>query len=287
MFPGRMPMFVHPGEFNVGAVTTSPLVGAGTYPSTWFWCNHAVVRSLSAAHGRTLNFLGAFLYVRPDTRAEKELIAHRIALEAKAMGASGAIIASIVTGNAVVDNMMACRALEGAGIKVVYLTHEYNPGNAGPRLPYLVPEADAIVSSGSGEMEIEMGAAERVIGRPKSRSTWTSRPTSHECPRTTRCSLPITAGSSAPSTCWATAGKRFKSTRPFWCRVSATFAPESAHTVKEIDSTAGAFGVKNKSRSRLAALAVYIQREPRAPELREDFQARSRLCLCPQRKTRS
>ena len=164
MFPGRMPMFVHPAEFSVGAVTTSPLVGAGTYPSTWFWCNHPVVRSLSQQHGDTLNFLGAFLYVRPDTRAEKELIAHRIAIQARAMGVSGAIIGSIVTGNAVVDNMMACRALETEGIKVVYLTHEYNTDNAGPRLPFLVPEANAVVSSGTGEMEVELGPAERVIG---------------------------------------------------------------------------------------------------------------------------
>ena len=164
MYPGRMPMFVHPAEFCVGAVTTSPLVGAGTYPSTWFWCNHPVVRALSRFHGDALNFLGAFLHVRPDTRAEKEFIAHRIALQAKAMGASGAIIGSIVTGNAVVDNMMACRELEAEGIKVVYLTHEYSPDNAGPRLPFLVPEADAIVSTGTGETEVELGPARRIIG---------------------------------------------------------------------------------------------------------------------------
>ena len=164
MYPGRMPMFAHPAEFFVGAVTSSPLVGAATYVSTWLWLNHPTVQSLSREHGKTLNFLGAFLHVRPDTQAEKEFIAHRIALQAKAMGVNGAIIGSPATGNVVVDNMMACRAMEAEGIKVVYLTHEYAPENAGPRLPFLVPEADAIVSTGTWEMEIELGSAKRVIG---------------------------------------------------------------------------------------------------------------------------
>ena len=164
LYPGRMPMFAHPAEFFAGAITTSPLVGAATYVPSWYWFNHPAVLSLTREHGKSLNFLGAFLHVRPDTQAEKEFVAHRIALQAKAMNAKGAIIGATVTGNAVVDNMMACRAMEAEGIKVVYLTHEYAPQNAGPRLPYLVPEADAIVSTGTWEMQIDLGAARRIIG---------------------------------------------------------------------------------------------------------------------------
>ncbi|MFC1986986.1 glycine/sarcosine/betaine reductase component B subunit [Chloroflexota bacterium] len=163
--PGTFPIFVQPTEFLDGVVTTSPLSGTACYPSTWDWCNNDLIKTLCHQHGKTLNFLGAFVLVRPDESSEKELMSHRLGREVKAMGASGAIICSTGYGAQLADVMGQCVALEEEGVNTVVLTLEAPPQSVdSPRLAFLVPQANAIVSIGTDDLDLEYGPARRVIG---------------------------------------------------------------------------------------------------------------------------
>jgi len=69
------------------------------------------------------------------------------------------------SGNAFVDVMLTVRACEQRGIKTALVTYEYG-GKEGIDSPllYYVPEADAVVSTGSRDRWIELPPAEKVVG---------------------------------------------------------------------------------------------------------------------------
>jgi glycine reductase len=159
--------FVHPNELFDGAVTVDTTrSGRGYYPSTWDWQNHPLVLELYAAHGKSINFGGIILQrIRFETHHGKEVGALNAARLAKAMGADGALITWIGGGNAFVDVMLTVRACEKSGIKTTLVTYE-NGGKEGRDSPVLfyVPEADAVVSTGSLDKVLELPAMDRVIG---------------------------------------------------------------------------------------------------------------------------
>ncbi|TMA86848.1 MAG: hypothetical protein E6J74_31040, partial [Deltaproteobacteria bacterium] len=84
---------------------------------------------------------------------------------AKAMGAEGALVTWIGGGNAFVDVMLTIRACERNGIKTTLVTYE-NGGKEGKDSPVLfyLPEADAVVSTGSLDKTLELPAVDKVIG---------------------------------------------------------------------------------------------------------------------------
>jgi hypothetical protein len=85
---------------------------------------------------------------------------------AKLLGADGAVITRIVTsGNNFMDLMLTVQALEQKGIKTVFLTPEWG-GKNGTELPlaFYVPEATAMVSTGSFERDIIIPKPDKVIG---------------------------------------------------------------------------------------------------------------------------
>jgi len=126
-----------------------------------------MILNLLREHGRRLNFLGVILQ-RTEFKDElgKQAMATGTSQIAKLMGADGAIITRTVTsGNAFIDVMLTVQACERKGVKTVFLTPEWG-GKDGNELPLLfyVPEAIAMVSTGSFEHEIKLGIPNKVIG---------------------------------------------------------------------------------------------------------------------------
>src|SRR3989304_3363365 len=157
---------VHPNELLDCAMAVNATRGIGYFPITWDWQNHPLVLGLYRDHGRRVNFLGMILQrIRYETFHGKEVIAQNAAQLAVTLGAEGALVTWLGSGNAFVDVVLTVRACERRGIDTVLVTYEYG-GKDGVDSPLLfyVPEADAVVSTGSRDRWLELPEAERVIG---------------------------------------------------------------------------------------------------------------------------
>jgi glycine reductase complex component B subunit alpha and beta len=113
-----------------------------------------------------LNFSGMILQrIRFETFHGKEVIAQNAAQLAATLGAQGAVVTWLGSGNAFVDVMLTVRACERRGIATVLVSYEYG-GKDGVDSPLLfyVPEADAVVSTGSRDRWLELPEAERLVG---------------------------------------------------------------------------------------------------------------------------
>ena len=169
-----MPFYVDPNELLDGALTTSATMGNGGYTNTWNWTNHPMVFSLLRQHGKTLNFMGVILQrTRFITEDGKKVSATAAAQMAKRLGADGAIVTrTIPSGNNFMDSMLTVQALEKKGIKTALMTPEWG-GSDGTELPlvFYVPEATAIISSGSTERVLNMPAPSKVVGVKKGQLT--------------------------------------------------------------------------------------------------------------------
>jgi hypothetical protein len=79
--------------------------------------------------------------------------------------ADAVLVSWLGSGNAFVEVMLTIRACERRGIKTALVTYEYG-GKDGVDSPllYYVPEADAVVSTGSRDRWIELPEAEKIIG---------------------------------------------------------------------------------------------------------------------------
>lgn len=158
--------YLHPTELFDGAITVTATRAVGHFPITWDWQNHPVVLGLCRRHGRDVDFLGVILErIQFDTFLAKEVAAHCASQLATTLGADAALMAWIGSGNAFVELMLTIRACERRGIKTVLLTYEFG-GKDGVDSPllYYVPEADAVVSSGSRDRWLELPEPERVVG---------------------------------------------------------------------------------------------------------------------------
>jgi sarcosine reductase len=158
--------FVHPNELLDGAITVTATRAVGHFPITWDWQNHPLALGLCRRHGKQINFLGVILErIQFDTFLGKEVAAHSASQLAGTLGATGALVAWIGSGNAFVELMLTIRACEQRGIKTVLVTYEFG-GKDGVDSPllYYLPQADAVVSSGSRDRWLELPAPERVVG---------------------------------------------------------------------------------------------------------------------------
>lgn len=158
--------FVHPNELLDGAVAVNTTRGIGYFPIAWDWQNHPLALALCREHGHRLNFLGIVLQrIRYETFHGKEVVAQNAAQLAERLGADGAIITWLGSGNAFLDVMLTVRACEKRRIRTTLVTYEYG-GKDGVDSPLLfyVPEADAVVSTGSRDRWLSLPQAERIIG---------------------------------------------------------------------------------------------------------------------------
>ena len=159
--------WIHPNELLDGAMTTNTTRGIGYYPTTWDWQNHPLALELyrEQAAGR-LNFAGMIVErISYDTIHGKEVVAHNTAQLATHAQADAALITWLGSGNAFVEVMLTIRACERRGIKTTLVSYEYG-GKDGVDSPllYYVPEADAVVSTGSRDRWIELPEAEKIVG---------------------------------------------------------------------------------------------------------------------------
>ena len=158
---------IHPNELLDGAMTTNTTRGIGYYPTTWDWQNHPLALGLYREQAaRRLTFAGVILErIAYDTFHGKEVVAHNTAQLAAQVGADAALVTWLGSGNAFVEIMLTISACERRGIKTTLVTYEYG-GKDGVDSPllYYVPEADAVVSTGSRDRWINLPEAKKIIG---------------------------------------------------------------------------------------------------------------------------
>ncbi|MFQ5849671.1 MAG: glycine/sarcosine/betaine reductase component B subunit [Candidatus Binatia bacterium] len=162
-----LPTFIHPNELFDGALTVDARRGGGINTTSWTWMNQPVILELLRQHGKQLNFLGVILQrTRFETEFGKQVTAVCTSQMARLLGADGVVITRTVTsGNNFMDVMLTVQSCERKGIKTVFLTPEWG-GKDGNELPlaFYVPEATAMVSTGSFERDVVVPAPTKVIG---------------------------------------------------------------------------------------------------------------------------
>lgn len=161
-----VPTMIHPNEVFDGAVVWSGFCRP-TKNTTYDHLNHGVLRTLYAAHGHSIEFVGTIVANHPKQYAEKILHAGMMARIADdVLGAHGVIITKDSGGQADTDLIQICEHCEDRGIKTALLTMEFagNEGSSAGALVDTSRRADAIVSAGNCAEPIELPAMDRVIG---------------------------------------------------------------------------------------------------------------------------
>lgn len=161
-----MPTLVHPNELADGALTSGGLGGHASKMTTWMHQNNPIVEGMYARHGTEWDFAGIILhrghyYLYED----KQRVGLRIAEMADLIGAKGAVFTLGGAGNNITEVMLAIQECERRGIRTVLLTWEHGgaDGTDYP-LPFAVPEAAAIVSTGSFDESFDLPKMDRVVG---------------------------------------------------------------------------------------------------------------------------
>jgi glycine reductase len=161
-----LPTIVHPNEVLDGALVDGNLCGAAVRIPTYYHQNNPIVEQLYRDHGRELTFAGVVL-VRGHYYAMEEK--HRVVQQAlkliQFLKADGVLATWESAGNGLLESMYMVQACELAGIKTVLLTFEHGgrDGWDGP-LQFYVPEAVAIVTTGSRDRNLDLPAVARVVG---------------------------------------------------------------------------------------------------------------------------
>lgn len=148
------PWLLHPNELLDGAIGGPASSHSAT--TSWIMTNNPIVGDLYAGHGVDHEFLGIIaIRTRWTSQDEKDLTAYQAAKLARMLGADGAIITHDAGGNDFMEVMQTVQACERLGIKTVLVAPEAPPEAGGLPLLMELPEADAIVSTGSGRPSAE------------------------------------------------------------------------------------------------------------------------------------
>lgn len=171
-----LPVLLHPNEILDGAIAGDAVV---TYPGkcTWLHVNNPVLFALYERDGRDVSWIGSIVSrTRWGALHEKQLSACQTAKLAAMLGAQGALVTWNHGGNDLLEVMLTIQGLERAGIKTTFLTIESDikvvrmtpalaeTGRAEPPLLFSVPEADAIVSTGTLAPAEPLPPVPRVVG---------------------------------------------------------------------------------------------------------------------------
>ncbi|MDR7542626.1 MAG: glycine/sarcosine/betaine reductase component B subunit [Armatimonadota bacterium] len=174
--PHALPVLLHPNEILDGAITGDAVVG---YPGkcTWLHVNNPVLSALYDRHGRDFEWLGCIIArTRWGALKDKQLSAYQTVKLAQMLEAEGALVTWNHGGNDLIEVMLTIQGLERAGIKTVFLTIESDikivrlrpelaeTGAEEPPLLFSVPEANAIVSTGTLAPTEVLPAVQRVVG---------------------------------------------------------------------------------------------------------------------------
>jgi len=162
----NLPTLISPNELIDGALVSGNYAYGCYKTPTWLHCNNPVMWQLYKEHGKSLNFTGVIISRGHNyTFYEKLRSAQFAAKIAKEINAQGAVISWEGGGNSIIEAMQTVKACENNGIKTVILGYEMG-GPSGDAIAMLdsVPEADAIVSTGSIDKHISLPALEAVGG---------------------------------------------------------------------------------------------------------------------------
>jgi glycine reductase len=161
-----LPTIVHPNEFLDSAVVDGNIAGPNIRIPTIVHQNNPVILELYAEHGKSLCFAGVVLLRGHYYGLEDK---HRVAQQAsklvRLLKADGAVFTWENAGNGLMETMFTLQACERMGVKTVLITFEHGgaQGDDAP-LQFYVPEAVAMVSSGSMDEPLELPRVDRVLG---------------------------------------------------------------------------------------------------------------------------
>ena len=160
-----VPTLIDPLEMMDGAVVSGNYRNCMKKP-TALHTRDPVVEELCQAHGRDLDFRGVILSRGHHADEQMKLrSASYVAKLAGLLGAEGVVLAMEGTGNGTVDFFMTMESCERAGIASVGMVHELGGGRGeDSALVYNNSFADALVSTGGVERELELPPMERIIG---------------------------------------------------------------------------------------------------------------------------
>jgi len=163
---GMVPTVVHPNELLAGALVSGNYVYGAFKTPTWLHVNNPVLRQLAAGHGTDHNFVGVVLSRGHHYSAwEKERSANLAAHQAWLLGAQGVALTWEGGGNSITDAMLTVRAIERLGLKTAAIAYEMGDEDAADVILLdSVPEADALVSTGSTQRTFSLPRMARVLG---------------------------------------------------------------------------------------------------------------------------
>ncbi|HZJ90138.1 MAG TPA: glycine/sarcosine/betaine reductase component B subunit [Oscillospiraceae bacterium] len=167
-----VPTLLEPNEMLDGAVVGGNLAWPTYKIPTWIHVNGPIILELYKRHGVDLNFRGVILArSHQPSNWHKDRCAQMIAKLADQIDCQGLIVQWEGGGNAAIDGMLTAQNAERRGIKASLLTFEFGgkDGTEGQLLVDDVPEADAIVTTGSWERPVHLEAVEKVYGGTKLR----------------------------------------------------------------------------------------------------------------------
>lgn len=160
-----IPTLISPLEVMDGAIVSGNCVSPGSKTTTFHHQNNAVIRECFKRDGKEINFIGVVLCPLMTTLDSKFRNTVAAAKIVELLGAEGAVISQEGFGNPTSDLMMVCKRLEEKNIRTVLISNEDAgvDGKSEP-LPDGVVNADAIVSTGNSNANIELPPMETVIG---------------------------------------------------------------------------------------------------------------------------
>jgi glycine reductase len=161
----ELPRIVEPAFVLDDGLVSGNCVSACDKNTTWHHQNNPVIRELLRRRGEELEFAGIVLTNEPTRLADKQASADRAVALARELRPTGAVISKEGFGNPDADLMMLLRGLEASGIPSVAITDEYaGVSGTSQSLADTTPEADAVVSVGNANEQIELPPMERVLG---------------------------------------------------------------------------------------------------------------------------
>jgi len=161
-----LPTIVHPNEFLDGALVDGNVAGPNIRIPTIVQQNNPLVTGLYREHGTSLCFAGVILLRGHYYGLEdKHRVAQQASKLARWLNADGAILSWENAGNGLMETMLTLQACDLAGIRTVLLTFEHGgaQGDDAP-LQFYVPQAVAMVSSGSMDEPVVLPEVDRVFG---------------------------------------------------------------------------------------------------------------------------
>jgi len=162
-----VPTIIHPNEIFDGAIITGNYdMPSGMKNETIMIQNHPIIKALYKRHGKELNFVGVVLaneHAKVEEKEKSAVLAPKLVKHI--LKADAVVISQTGGGHPNIDLMLCCRMCEENGVRTVIVVSEESSAD-GSQFPLamIVPQADAIVSTGNINEEVNLPSMDLVIG---------------------------------------------------------------------------------------------------------------------------